>query len=731
MTAMLDTKPDTANNDAGAVAETSPQRQLYRHADLKRMLDPQSIAIVGASSRKGSFGERLRANLGEYEGRVYLINARYDDIGGEQCYPSVSALPEVPDCVVLAVPNEAVMAVVEECAGLGVGGVVIFASGFAETGHPEQVAAQQRLGEIARESGMRIIGPNCLGFANYQRKARVTFSEYPVSRPLTTTSVGIASQSGALSQSLAQAIERGVSVSHTISTGNSSDVDVADLVAFLAEDPGCKAIACVFEGMANPRRLIEAAEIAKSVGKPLLIHKIATGEIGAAAAMSHTGSLAGSDAAYRAAFRRAGVIVIDDFEALIEAACFFAKAPPPKAEGVAVVATSGGAAIMAADKAEIHGVPLPQPSPSVRAILEAHIPDFGSANNPCDVTAQVVNNPESLWACGEALMSDSAFGAVVVPQPVAFAPHTPRIGAFSELSQKHGKITCNVTISEWLQGPATQEAEENAHVAQFRSMTRCFATLAQWQQRDARLRRGARKLERLTATSVADEAAELIRRAGNTVLAESESKQVLDLYGIPVVREILAQSGDEAVAAAQKVGYPVVLKVESVDLPHKTEAGVIRLNLGNETEVRKAYDEVMANANKVEPQPRINGVLVQPMIGAGVEIMVGARMDPLFGPLIVVGMGGVLVELLKDTAVELAPVTRDEARDMIDGLKGSRLLQGFRGSKPVDMEVLVDVVCRLSEMVSDQRELVAELDINPLICSENRIIAVDALIVRT
>lgn len=714
--------------DAGSGA--SARQGVYRHAELKKVLHPESIAIIGASTRQGSFGQRLRENLEDFAGEVYLVNERYDRIGDERCYPSVTALPRIPDCAVLAVPNDAVTPVVEECAAAGVGGVVIFASGFAEMGDPELVARQARLGAIARESGMRIVGPNCLGYVNYRLGARVTFSEYPRSRPMPETAIGIVSQSGALSQSLAQAVERGVSVSHSFSSGNSCDVDVADLVAYLAEDPGCKAIACVFEGMSSPHRILEAARLADAADKPLLIHKIATGEIGAQAAMSHTGSLAGSDAAYRAAFRRAGAIIIDDFEALVEAAGFFAKAPPPRADGVAVVATSGGAAIMAADKAEIHGVPLPQPAPYVRAVLESHIPAFGSANNPCDVTAQVTNNPESLWACGDALMSDTSYGAIVVPQPVAFAPHVPRIAAFSELSAKHGKVTCNVTISEWLQGPATAEAEADPRVAQFRSMDRCFSVLAAWQLRHTRRRRGRGDLVRFTGKDMAARAAELIRRTENAALSERESKQVLDLYGIPVVKEILVQDVESAVAAAKEIGYGVAVKVESPDLPHKTEAGVIRLNLRNEAEVRAAYAAVMANAQRVDPLPRINGVLVQPMIGSGVEIMVGARMDPQFGALIVVGMGGTLVELLKDTAIDLAPVTRVEAHDMIDSLRGSKLLRGFRGSEPVDLEALVDVICRFSELVSDQGGLLSELDVNPLICSGRRITAVDALIVR-
>jgi len=705
------------------------RNSIYRHSDLSRVLHPSSIAIVGVSSRQGSFGERVLDNLAGYSGRLHLVNAKYDKLGDRPCYPTLEALPESPDCVVICVPREGAAAVIEEAARVKAGGAILFASGYAETGKAERIEQQQHLSRVAAEHGLRILGPNCLGIANYVLGARITFSEYPRPRPVRTASVGIASQSGSMSQSLSQAIECGASVSHAFSAGNQSDVDVADLVAYLAEDDACRSIVCVFEGMAHPQRLLQAAELARKAGKPLLIHKIATGKLGAEAAVSHTGSLAGSNAAYLAAFDRAGAIVIRNFEGLMEAAAFFAKAPAPTARGVAVVATSGGAAIMAADKAEEHGVPMPQPSPAAHAVLMQHIPDFGSARNPCDVTAQVVNQPQSLWACGEALIADVQYGAIVMPQPVAFDFHKPRIDALGKLSQQYGKITCNVLLSGWLQGPATLEAELHPHVALFRSMDRCFSVLAAWHQHHDRRQAGERRWQRVSEPACAAAAGALLDGAGGSSLTEREAKAALAQYGVPVVTESLVHSEAEAVTAAAVAGYPVVLKVESPDLPHKTEAGVVRLDLRDADAVRAAYRSIVANATKVIPAPRISGVLVQPMIASGVEIMIGARIDPQLGPLIAAGFGGTMVELLKDTALELAPVTRAEARAMLMRLKGAALLTGFRGSKPVDIERLAEIVSRLSEFAADQAGRIAELDVNPLICShDGRIVAVDALI---
>jgi acyl-CoA synthetase (NDP forming) len=706
----------------------SKRTTVYRHADLTRLLHPASVAVIGASTRAGSFGERVLHNLQHYGGRVYPVNARYEQIGERHCYPNVAALPEVPDCAVVTAAREAVEEIVQDCARAGVGGVIIFASGYAETGKQDRIEQQYRLAAIARETGMRIVGPNCIGVVNALLDMRVTFMDITPIPPPRKQSIGMVSQSGALGMALAQAVVRGVSFSHVMTSGNSCDVDMADYISYLADDPSCAAIACVFEGMAEPERMLVAAERAWQRDKPLIVFKMATGEQGAAAAMSHTGSLAGSHAAYRAVFQRAGAILVEDYEALAETAAFFAKAPPPKARGVAVVAASGGAAIMAADRAEQYGVPLPQPNDAVRDVLMSHIPEFGSARNPCDVTAQILANPESLNACADALLGDPSYGALVVPQTYGYAPSAKRIPVYDALAAKHGKITCIAWQTEWLEGPGVKEAEESEHVALFRSMPHCFAALAAWHWR-AKKRASGAPTTPATPEKVLAQARRLILAAKGQTLTEREAKQVLALYGVPVVGEHLAQSVDEAMNAAGSLGYPVVLKVESPDLPHKTEAGVVRLNIHSADEVRAAHQTIMAKANAVTPAPRINGVLVQRMMPQGIEMVVGARIDPLFGPLVVVGLGGILVELLQDSALAPAPVTHDEALALLAQLKGARLLDGFRGMPGVDRNRLADVICSIATFAADHRDAIAELDVNPLICTGDSITAVDALIV--
>jgi len=705
-------------------------RPLRRHWALERLLHPASIAVIGASPRPGAFGAAVLRNLGRYEGRVYPVNARYQEIGELVCYPSVGAVPEKIDCALIAAAREAVEPIVRECVAAGVGGAIVFASGYAETGRAERVAEQARLAAIARESGMPLLGPNTVGMVNALVGAAITFMDITPVPPPTPRAIGLVSQSGALGMALAQAVTRGVSFSHVLTSGNSCDIDIADCVAYLVDDPACAVIACLFEGMSEPERLLAAAELAWQADKPLVVYKMATGEEGATAALSHTGSLAGSYAAYRAAFRRAGVVLVEDYESLIPTASFFAKAPKPTTPGVAVVAASGGSAIMAADRAQQHGVPLPQPNPAVRAILEARIPEFGSARNPCDVTAQVINDPNSLIECVEALVGAPEYGALAIPAVYSSEASTRFIPVYDELAGRYGKIICSAWQSEWRDGPGAKEREQARNIALFPTMSSCFAALAAASWR-ATLQAGLRQEpRRLVPPTAKDMAARLIATAAGPVLTEREAKAALAPYGIPCVEERLVTDRDDAIAAAQALGFPVVLKALSRDLPHKSEAGVIRLNLKNTAEVGAAYDAILARVAAESPAPRLDGVLVQKMVAQGVEVIVGGRADPLFGPLVVVGLGGVLVEVLQDTALAPAPIGPDEAQALFRELRAFRLLQGYRGLLAVNLSALCDIVCRASEFIADQCRLVSEFDLNPLICAGSDITAVDALIVR-
>jgi acyl-CoA synthetase (NDP forming) len=710
-------------------------RPAYSYSALRRLIDPQSVAVVGLSRNDQSFGARTAKNLSFFEGRRFGVNPKADELYGIPCFSSIAALPEVVDCAVLAVPVDAVEALVEECAAAGVGGCIIYASGFAETARPDRVALQQRLTAIARSSQLRIVGPNCIGLINNVSKAGLSFSSSYAVRLPRTGAIGIASQSGGLGQAIAQVAERGGAYSHYMAAGNSCDVDVCDYVSYLAGDPSCKVIACIAEGLSDGERLIEAGEAARAADKPIVMYKLATGGAAAKAAMSHTGTLAGSNAAFEAAYRRLGIVNVNNLEDIYETASFLAKAGTPKAPGVAVVAASGGACVISLDKAEEFGVQMPAPQPATQMVLDANVPDFGAAANPCDITAQVATNPASYRACAEAMLADPGYSALIVMAPSINPALTPRnIDMFSSLAAAAGKPVCMSWISEWKDGPGAQQCEADPHVARFQSTAGAFRVLAAWHKRAA-IVRGPEPRTRLApagsgAFNPAAERARALLAAAGQNLTEREAKEILAAYGVPVVADRVVQSQDEAVSAAEQAGFPVVLKVESPDIPHKTEAGVVRLNLGDAGAVRRAYAEIMAAAGRVQPAPAIAGVLVQPMIGAGVEMVVGSTLDPTFGPMVVVGMGGILVELLRDSTAELAPVNLRQAHEMLARLKSRTLLTGYRGSEPVQIDRLAEIIVSVSELAADLAGTIAEIDINPIICSPGRTIAVDGLIIR-
>lgn len=705
-------------------SKQAADREPYTRAQLQRLIAPRSIALVGASTRPASFGMRSLENLAHYKGAIYPVNPKYQRIGELACYPSLKDLPEAPDCALLVVPREGVEAALHEAVAAGAGGAIIYASGYGEMAGEDAGAAQRRLAQIGRAAGMPILGPNCMGLVNHELGAGMSFIPEYSAMPRHVGPIAFVSQSGALGYCLAQAAERGVGFRYFFSAGNSSDVDVADLIAAMAEDEGVRAIACLFEGVPSAARLLQAGERARAAGKPVIVYKMGVSDDGAAAARSHTGSLAGSAVAFRALFERAGFVMVDNYEALVEHAKFFAAAGKPRARGVAVVSGSGGAGIIAADMAARHDVPMPQPQPATVAELRKVVPEFGAARNPCDPTGQVLSVPESYGRCCRALLADPQYGVLVCAMSVATKETgNSRATTIAQMAREQDKPLSVAWVSEWLEGPGSQAYEADEKVTLFRSLDRCFATIAAWQAFHARDAAEAAPA-RLAGKDAASRARTLLAAAGDT-LVEREAKQVLAAYGVPVVEERLARSADEAVAAAQALGYPVVLKAESPTILHKTELGVVRLNVADAAGVRRHYAEIVAAARGHE----LAGVLVQPMAG-GAEVIVGARVDPAVGPVVVVGSGGVLVELVQDSVAALAPVTQRQARRMLERLKGYKLLTGFRGGKAVDVDALAQAVARISEFAADFAGEIAEMDVNPLRCSGERIVAVDALITK-
>ncbi len=486
-------------------------RRVYGRAELRRLLEPQSVALVGASANPASLGGRTLANLAAFPGRLYAVNPKSAMVGERQAWPSVSALPEAPDCVVLAIPQESVEAVVAECAQRGAGAVIVLASGYAELEQAEGAEAQARLLALARPAGMRIVGPNCVGVANRAHGLHAAFAEFSPSVLEPGRRIGLVAQSGALGLSLSHGAERGMAISHVLTCGNSCDVDVADYVAALAEDPGCDVIALTFEGLADPQRLLDAARRARAAGKRIAVCKLGLSEAGRAAARFHTHTAAGDPAMWQRLFREGGMVQVERIEALMETAAFLAKAPAALAHaasgsaarpsapvgsgsasvdaasasgpGVAIVSGSGGTGILALDAAARHGVPTPQPQSATTDRLRATVPAFGSPRNPCDATAQATRNPESLLECADAMLADPGYGALVIPWGRSQPPRL--LAGLGTLSQRHGKPICVVWMSQRLEGPAGEEVQRHPQLALFHSLDACMAALAAWLAPDA------------------------------------------------------------------------------------------------------------------------------------------------------------------------------------------------------------------------------------------------------
>ncbi|MBN9014206.1 MAG: acetate--CoA ligase family protein, partial [Rhizobiales bacterium] len=545
--------------------------------------------------------------------------------------------------------------------------------------------------------------------------------------------IGIVSQSGALGYTVLQGMERGIGFSHYLAAGNSCDVDVCDFISYLAENDDTRAIVCLLEGVKDGRRFLEAAGKARDAGKALIVYKTGNSETSSKAAMSHTGTMVGSAVAYRTAFEEAGAIAVDDLESVLETASFFAKTKAPSAgRGVGILSTSGGAAVICADKAEAFGVPLPALEAKTAEALHTVVPDFGSVANPSDLTAEVLKTSETFGFCLDAFMTDARFSALIMPMIFAHASSSgARAPTIVEAARRTDKPLAVVWMNEWLQGPGSDLLDADPRVCMFRSADRCFATLRAWfDWHERRVRQSAISGRRSPASAGAVARDILMAAASRSKsLSETESKRILACYGIRVPQEILARDSDTAVEAASRIGGPVALKIVSPDILHKTEAGGVKLGLSTAENVRAAAQEILQSASHYAPRARLDGISVQEMAPSGLEIVLGVKNDAQFGPLVAVGLGGIMVELLRDTAVRFAPVADAAARDMLTSLKGHPLLAGFRGKPGVDVDGLVDAICRLSELAHDLADVIDQIDVNPVIASGATVMAADALII--
>ncbi|WP_454696561.1 acetate--CoA ligase family protein [Achromobacter aegrifaciens] len=698
---------------------------------LSRLFDPQGIAIVGASATPGKIGAMPISLLLQhgYGGRIIPVNPRADTIAGLPAVPGLDALDADVDLAILAVPAAHAAQALERARPGQVGAAVVFTSGFSETG-AEGAAQQERLCAIARERGIRLLGPNCLGFMNVRRKVYATFSPAPANGVVAPGGIGMVSQSGAFgAYAYSMARERGLGLSHWISTGNEADIDVADCIEWLARDADTRVIMAYMEGCRDGAKLRRALAAARAAGKPVVVTKIGRTQAGAQAAASHTAALAGDDAVYDALFRQYGALrarTIEEFFNLGYALDTWKR--PPQGRRLGIFTISGGVGALMADEAADTGLALPEPAADAQARLLERVP-FASGRNPVDVTGQAVSEPGLLLATADDMLADGRYDALAVFLAAAGSSETlwPTFEAFAtQMQARHPGVPLAISA---LFPPARRRELEQLGCLVFPDPSAAIRTIGAVAGLAAHADHD--KAEEDPATQSADTPPLL------DAYNEVQAMELLRQAGLPASPCTLAADADAAVRAVAAIGassddVPVVLKVVSPDITHKSDVGGVKLNIRGEDALRRAYADIMASVRQHRPDARVDGVLVAPMAPKGVECIAGVHCDPVFGPVVMFGLGGVFVEVLKDVSFRLAPFGRGEAMAMIREIKGYALLQGARGAPPCDIDALADALAALSRFAHARSADFSSVEINPLLAlpEGQGAMALDAVVIR-
>ena len=686
------------------------------HHDLERFFNPRSIAVIGASQDLITIsGQPLHHLVSHhYAGRLYPVNPKYQEILGVKCYASIEALPETPDLALILINSSRAAEMLRACGKKGVRFAIVFSSGYSEVGG-RGIEMQRELAAVAAEFDMGIIGPNCQGMLNaagnvYAGFGSVFFTAYDAG------AVSMVSQSGGFGFSVMNLASKdgGVHFRQMVTTGNEIGVSTLDFIEHFIDDAGTEVIAVYIEGLKDAHRLLEVGRRALAQKKPILAWKVGNSVQGARAAASHTANLGGAMALYQAAFRQSGIIQVEDIQDVVDYSRAFRCGKLPKGNRVAIITVSGGAGILMTDECVARGMQVPQLSAETTEKLRAIVPAFGSIQNPVDVTAAIFNDLSLIRRTLQAVLDD------------------PNVDAIAMINASlQGELADNIAIEItaiaaqtdkpiFLAWSARDELARAAYarldalkIPHYKSPVRCGRALAALSSYAASLRREELRLEETVPVCfVPALKTQLVVKRYDW--SEHFAKQALADYGIGVTREILVSNAAAAVEAARTLGYPVVLKVQSPDIPHKTEARVVRLGVDSDTAVALAFDEIMRNAQAYQADARIEGVLVQEMVAGGIETILGVTNDPLFGPAVMFGLGGIFAEVLHDVSFRLAPVTYSVALEMIDEIKGSAVLKGARGAAPADIDALAGAIVRVSAMAVDLQDHLAELDINPL-----------------
>jgi len=713
-------KPFAVRAAAGAVAPvahspsiTSP---LAPFPDLTRLFAPSSLALLGATEDMGKFGGRVTKQVIDfgYRGTFYPVNPRREEIFGHACYATIEAVPEVPDHVGILLPAHAVPDALERCVARGVPFVTVFSSGFGEVGTPEGRAQERRIVEIARKGRTRVVGPNCNGLVNFVDSfAMTTTGATRGDKPLVPGDIGIVGQSGGASQvnTMWRAREAGLAVSLQMSCGNCADLDLLDYAGYMLERPEIKVVLVLAETLTDGARLRALAARAAACDKPIVMLKIGRTQAGSRAAASHTGAVTGADAVCDAALAQLGIIRVEDCNELYETAMLLRSGKRPEGWGASAISISGGNLVMIAEVGEGLGLKWPDYAEQTRTRLGQWLPDFGAVSNPTDLTAAANGDRNAFMGAASVILGDPAVDVLIPVVTIARADEIRSVAALSAASPKPVAILFTGCASD--DPSVTPQSLVAAGCAVYRDATPCArAVNAAMRYGEFRRRLAAPPPARPADIDVAR--ARALLAPATKPLSEAQSKALLQCYGVPVTREYLAHDADEAVRYARALNAPAALKIQSPDIPHKTEADAVRLGISGEDAVRKAYGEVLAAARAYKPDALLEGVVVQEMITDAHEMLVGITRDPTFGPVLTVGLGGIFVEVLKDVAFRLPPFGADTAQAALRELRAFGVLEGARGRPRADIEALSDCVARMSWLAADLEDLIEEVDANPL-----------------
>ncbi len=676
---------------------------------LNALLSPASVAVIGASRSPGKVGHEILANLIEsgFAGAIVPINPTADEVLGKPCYPDLKAYGKEIDLSVISIPTRFVRQAVEDSIRAGAGAIVVITAGFKEVGE-EGAALEKELAAYCRSRGVRLLGPNCLGLINAHHSMNASFAKH-MPKP---GGISVVSQSGALCTAILDwAAARHLGLSKLISMGNKADLSETDFLTAFAKDEDTRVIVGYLESIAAGDVFIKAAETAAS-HKPVVVFKSGVTEAGGKAASSHTGSLAGADVGYAAAFKRSGIIRAETFEAMFDYATAFAMQPLPKGNRVAIITNAGGPGIMAADAVELSGLEVAALAGATATALRKKLPDAASVGNPIDVLGDA--DPSRYVAALNAAQEDDSVDAIIViltPQAMTQPLETAR--AIEENTRNEKPILVSFMGGEDVM-PGREELVA-ANLPDYPSPERAVAALramceyAEWLRRPPRVITrfpvNRRRVERIIHRHV---------KTKQLQVGEAAAKDVLRAYDFNVPPGHLAATAEEAVETAERIGYPTAMKIASPDIIHKSDMGGVKLNLASPEAVRDAFDLMNLRIRQRAPKARIDGVYVEKMCQRGREVILGMTRDPQFGPMLMFGLGGIFVEVMKDVTFHIAPITENEAMQMLEGTKSFALLKGVRGQASVDLSAIAVALQRISQLAQDFPQI-SEMDINPFI----------------